>query len=130
MKFGYTIIYVPDVSQALDYFNRAFGLPTKMLHDTGLYGELDTGQTTLAFAAEMLAYMNYPNGHLSTHASSVPLGIEVALVCDDVHAAHAQALAAGGTELAPPQDKPWGQIVSYVQSPERIVVELCTPVAA
>ncbi len=129
MKFGYTIIYVPDVSQALDYFNRAFGLTTKMLHDSGLYGELDTGQTTLAFAAEMLAYMNYPKGHLSTHASSVPLGIEVALVCDDVHTAHAQALAAGGTELAPPQDKPWGQIVSYVQSPERIVVELCTPLA-
>ncbi|HRK85340.1 MAG TPA: VOC family protein [Alcaligenes faecalis] len=130
MKFGYTIIYVPDVGQTLDYFNRAFGLPIKMRHETGLYGELDTGQTTLAFAAEMLAYMNYPKGHLSTHASDVPLGIEIALVCDDVPAAHAQALAAGGTELAPPQDKPWGQIVSYVQSPERIVVELCTPIAS
>ncbi|MCX5465717.1 VOC family protein [Alcaligenes parafaecalis] len=128
MKFGYTIIYVPDVSQALDYFNRAFGLSTKMLHETGLYGELETGQTTLAFAAEMLAYMNYPKGHLSTHASDVPLAIEIALVCDDVPAAHAKALAEGGTELAPPQDKPWGQVVSYVQTPERVVVELCTPV--
>ncbi len=128
MKFGYTIIYVPDVSQALDYFNRAFGLSTKMLHETGLYGELETGQTTLAFAAEMLAYMNYPKGHLSTHASDIPLAIEIALVCDDVPAAHAQAIAEGGTELAPPQSKPWGQVVSYVQTPERIVVELCTPV--
>lgn len=128
MKFGYTIIYVPDVSQALDYFNRAFGLSTKMLHETGLYGELETGQTTLAFAAEMLAYMNYPKGHLSTHASDVPLAIEIALVCDDVPAAHAKAIAEGGTELAAPQDKPWGQIVSYVQTPERVVVELCTPV--
>lgn len=128
MKFGYTIIYVPDVSQALDYFNRAFGLSTKMLHETGLYGELETGQTTLAFAAEMLAYMNYPKGHLSTHASDIPLAIEIALVCDDVPAAHAKAIAEGGTELAAPQDKPWGQIVSYVQTPERVVVELCTPV--
>ncbi|ALO38693.1 glyoxalase [Alcaligenes faecalis] len=128
MKFGYTIIYVPDVGQALDYFNRAFGLTTKMLHETGLYGELETGQTTLAFAAEMLAYMNYPKGHLSTHASDVPLAIEIALVCDDVPAAHAKALAEGGTELAPPQNKPWGQMVSYVQTPERVVVELCTPV--
>ncbi|WHQ42315.1 VOC family protein [Alcaligenes faecalis] len=128
MKFGYTIIYVPDVSQALGYFNRAFGLSTKMLHETGLYGELETGQTTLAFAAEMLAYMNYPKGHLSTHASDVPLAIEIALVCDDVPAAHAKALAEGGTELAPPQNKPWGQMVSYVQTPERVVVELCTPV--
>ena len=128
MKFGYTIIYVPDVSQALDYFNRAFGLSTKMLHETGLYGELETGQTTLAFAAEMLAYMNYPKGHLSAHASDVPLAIEIALVCDDVPAAHAKALAEGGTELAPPQNKPWGQMVSYVQTPERVVVELCTPV--
>lgn len=128
MKFGYTIIYVPDVGQALDYFNRAFGLSTKMLHETGLYGELETGQTTLAFAAEMLAYMNYPKGHLSAHASDVPLAIEIALVCDDVPAAHAKALAEGGTELAPPQNKPWGQMVSYVQTPERVVVELCTPV--
>lgn len=128
MKFGYTIIYVPDVGQALDYFNRAFDLSTKMLHETGLYGELETGQTTLSFAAEMLAYMNYPKGHLSPHASEVPLGIEIALVCDDVPAAHAKALAEGGTELAPPQEKPWGQMVSYVQTPERIVVELCTPV--
>lgn len=128
MKFGYTIIYVPDVGQALDYFNRAFGLTTKMLHETGLYGELETGQTTLAFAAEMLAYMNYPKGHLSTHASDVPLAIEIALVCDDVPAAHAKALAEGGTELAPPQNKPWGQMVSYVQTPERVVVELCTTV--
>ena len=128
MKFGYTIIYVPDVGQALDYFNRAFGLTTKMLHETGLYGELETGQTTLAFAAEMLAYMNYPKGHLSAHASNVPLAIEIALVCDDVPAAHAKALAEGGTELAPPQNKPWGQMVSYVQTPERVVVELCTPV--
>jgi uncharacterized glyoxalase superfamily protein PhnB len=128
MKFGYTIIYVPDVGQALDYFNRAFGLTTKMLHETGLYGELETGQTTLAFAAEMLAYMNYPKGHLSAHASDVPLAIEIALVCDDVPAVHAKALAEGGTELAPPQNKPWGQMVSYVQTPERVVVELCTPV--
>lgn len=128
MKFGYTIIYVPDVGQALDYFNRAFGLTTKMLHETGLYGELETGQTTLAFAAEMLAYMNYPKGHLSAHASDVPLAIEIALVCDDVPAAHAKALAEGGMELAPPQNKPWGQMVSYVQTPERVVVELCTPV--
>lgn len=128
MKFGYTIIYVPDVGQALDYFNRAFGLSTKMLHETGLYGELETGQTTLAFAAEMLAYMNYPKGHLSAHASDLPLAIEIALVCDDVPAAHAKALAEGGTELAPPQNKPWGQMVSYVQTPERVVVELCTPV--
>ena len=128
MKFGYTIIYVPDVGQALDYFNRAFGLTTQMLHETGLYGELETGQTTLAFAAEMLAYMNYPKGHLSAHASDVPLAIEIALVCDDVPAAHAKALAEGGTELAPPQNKPWGQMVSYVQTPERVVVELCTPV--
>ncbi|KAA1284626.1 VOC family protein [Alcaligenes faecalis] len=128
MKFGYTIFYVPDVGQALDYFNRAFGLTTKMLHETGLYGELETGQTTLAFAAEMLAYMNYPKGHLSAHASDVPLAIEIALVCDDVPAAHAKALAEGGTELAPPQNKPWGQMVSYVQTPERVVVELCTPV--
>jgi lactoylglutathione lyase len=51
MKFGYTIIYVPDVTASLVFFEKAFGFTRRFLHESGDYGELETGATTLAFAS-------------------------------------------------------------------------------
>ena len=127
MKFGYTIIYVPDVAASLAFFEKAFGLSRRFLHESGSYGELDTGETALAFAAHELGDMNFPGGHVAAHDSEKPLGFEIAFVTENVAEAHATALAAGATELAPPQQKPWGQVVSYVRCPDGVLVELCTP---
>lgn len=129
MKLGYTIVYVPDVAQSLAFFEQAFGLRRRFLHESGTYGELDTGETTLSFAAHALGEMNFPGGHVHAHSSPQPLGFEIALVSDDVAAAHARAIAAGARELAAPAARPWGQTVSYVRCPDGILVELCTPVA-
>ncbi|MFT3857101.1 MAG: VOC family protein [Aquabacterium sp.] len=130
MKLGYTIIYVPDVAASLTFFEQAFGLQRRFLHESGTYGELDTGQTTLSFAAHELGDMNFTGGHVHADRSPKPLGFEIALVTDDVPAAHAKALATGAREMAAPQAKPWGQLVSYVRCPDGILVELCTPVTA
>jgi lactoylglutathione lyase len=130
MKLGYTIVYVPDVAASLDFFSRAFGLRQRFLHESGTYGELDTGETTLAFAAHALGDASFPGGHVRAHESKAPLGMEIALVTDDVHAAHANALAQGAAELAPAKNMPWGQTVSYVRAPDGTLIELCTPVAA
>jgi len=129
MKFGYTIIYVPDVSASLAFFEKAFGFSRRFLHESGTYGELQTGETTLAFASHELAEMNFKTGHVQASKSPQPLGIEVAFVTGNVRAAHEQALTAGAVELAPPIPKPWGQIVSYVRCPDGTLVELCTPVS-
>jgi catechol 2,3-dioxygenase-like lactoylglutathione lyase family enzyme len=129
VKLGYTIIYVPDVSASLAFFERAFGLQRKFLHESGAYGELSTGETTLSFAAHELGDMNFPGGHVHANTSSQPLGFEVALVTSNVQDAHSKALAAGAREMAAPQQKPWGQVVSYVRCPDGTLVELCTPVA-
>ena len=64
MQLGYTIAYVPDVAASLAFFERAFGLQRRFLHESGSYGELDTGSTTLAFAAHELGDMNFPGGHV------------------------------------------------------------------
>lgn len=130
MQFGYTIIYVPDVAASLAFFEQAFGLRRRFLHESGTYGELETGATTLAFAAHALGAANFPAGHVHADSSPLPLGIEIALVTADVDAAHRNALAAGARELAAPADKPWGQVVSYVRCPDGSVVELCTPMTA
>ena len=128
MKLGYTIVYVPNVAESVAFFERAFGLARKFVHDSGTYGELETGQTTLSFAAHELGDLNFAGGHIHADESPQPLGFELALVTDDVHAAHKRALGAGATELAPPQVKPWGQTVSYVRCPDGVLVELCTPI--
>ncbi|MDR2297127.1 MAG: VOC family protein [Comamonas sp.] len=127
MKLGYTIIYVPDVSASLDFFHRTFGISRRFLHESGTYGELDTGQTTLAFAAHELGELNFPGGHIEAHSSIKPLGFEIALVTEDVERAHRNALSAGAVEMAAPVAKPWGQVVSYLRCPDGTMVELCTP---
>lgn len=129
MKLGYTIIYVPDVCASLLFFEQAFGLTRKFLHESLAYGELDTGATTLSFAAHELGDTNFPGGHVHADQSAQPLGFEVAFVTSDVHSAHKRAIQAGAIELAEPRVKPWGQTVSYVRCPDGVLVELCSPLA-
>lgn len=107
MKFGYTIIYVPNVEKSLDFYERAFGLARRFLTDAGDYGELDTGGTTLVFASLELGASHLP-GFLAACESERPLGFEVAFVASDVAQAHGQALEAGATEVQAPKSKPWG----------------------
>jgi lactoylglutathione lyase len=129
MKFGYTIIYVTDVLSSLTFFTLAFGFSKKFIHESGDYGELDTGTTTLAFASHELGSTNLPNGYISAESSIKPLGIEIGFVTESVETSHQQAIAAGATEIKPPLKKPWGQIVSYIRCPDGTLIELCSPIS-
>jgi catechol 2,3-dioxygenase-like lactoylglutathione lyase family enzyme len=129
MKFGYTIIYVGDVAASIAFFEKAFGLHRRFLHESGMYGELDTGATALSFASHELGAAHFPEGYVRADASPLPLGMEIALVTHDVAAAHARAIEAGARELKAPQAMPWGQTVSYVRCPDGTLVELCTPMS-
>jgi lactoylglutathione lyase len=128
MKLGYTIVYVPRVADSLQFFEQAFGLERKFLHDSGDYGELKTGETTLAFASHALGAMNFPAGHVQASESHQPLGMEIAFVTEDVQHAHQSAIKHGAKELTAPVAKPWGQTVSYVRAPDGTLIELCTPI--
>jgi uncharacterized glyoxalase superfamily protein PhnB len=123
MKFGYTILYVKSVKEALAFYEKAFGLKTKMLHETGQYGELDTGETTLAFGSSLLASLN---GFKADAPSEDPT-FEIAFVTEDVEAAYQTAIAAGAVELKKPSKKPWGQTVGYVRDPNGFLVEIASP---
>jgi lactoylglutathione lyase len=127
VKLGYTILYVADVAASLKFYEEAFALTRRFLHESGDYGELDTGATTLAFAAHALAASNFDGGVVRADESRQPLGMEIGFVTSDVAAAHAKALAAGATQLKAPQQKPWGQTVSYLRAPDGCLVELCSP---
>ena len=69
MKFGYTIIYVPNVAASLEFFEKAFIFTKRFLHESGMYGELNTGETTLAFAAHSLGAMHFHDGYVEVSAS-------------------------------------------------------------
>lgn len=127
MKLGYAILYVKDVPRSVAFYEDAFGLGRRFVHEAGMYAEMDTGSTTLSFAAYGLAKSNLPCGFQENNPSKPPAGFEIALTTDDVPAAYQRALAAGAIAVAPPTTKPWGQIVAFVRDKDGIVVELCTP---
>jgi catechol 2,3-dioxygenase-like lactoylglutathione lyase family enzyme len=128
MKFGYTIIYVKDVTASIEFFERAFGLKRRFIHESG-YGELETGETALAFASHDLGSQNLSSGYIQADPSDRPLGMEIALVTEDVDRAYAQALIAGATSIKKPLTKPWGQTVAYVRCPDGTLVEICSPIS-
>ena len=129
MKFGYTIVYVPSVVDALRFYQDAFGFETRFLHESGEYGELETGATVLAFASHDLGKMNLDGKYQKANISPYPLGVELAFVTDDVQAAYDKALAAGAQRIKPPVQKPWGQTVAYVRAAEGSLIEICSHIA-
>ncbi|MBL8277795.1 MAG: VOC family protein [Pelomonas sp.] len=128
MNFAYTLVYVADVAASLAFFERAFGLKTRFLHESGAYGEVDTGAsgTTLAFVDHATARESVQHDYVPADASPQPLGMEIGFTVADVPAAYERAVAAGARPLAAPVSKPWGQTVAYVRCPDGTLVELCT----
>ena len=128
MKFGYTIVYVSSVTEALTFYKAAFGFETRFLHDSNEYGELETGTTVLAFASHAMGEMNLDGQYQKADFNAAPFGVELAFVTDDVASAYARAIAAGAIAIKPPVEKPWGQLVAYVRAKEGSLIELCSPV--
>lgn len=128
MNFAYTLVYVADVAASLAFFERAFGLKTLFLHESGAYGEVDTGAggTTLAFVDHATARDSLQHDYVAADASPQPLGMEIGFTVADVQSAYDRAVAAGARPLAAPLTKPWGQTVAYVRCPDGTLVELCT----
>lgn len=125
MKLNYVIVYVDDVAKAAEFYEKAFGLKTKFIHESKMYAEMHSGETVLAFS---------DNGMMKMNIGIEPLrGIkncfEIAFSADDVPQAFEQAVSNGAKELKRPEEKPWDQIVAYVQDPFGTIVEICTPMS-
>jgi lactoylglutathione lyase len=127
MKLGYVIIYVPDVLKAVEFYENAFSLKRRFIHESGQYAELETGSTALAFSEETVTttcHVFEPNRPTRKAA-----GAEVAFVVNDVESAFARALKMGAVSVVEPNRKPWGQTVSYVRDLNGFLVELCSEVS-
>lgn len=126
MQLRYTILYVQNVADTLAFYTHAFGLSQKMLHESGDYGELDTGATTLSFSS--LSLMK-TLGKTPGQADPKQPVFEIAFETDDVETRLQQALAAGATLVQAVETMPWGQTTAYVTDPNGFLVEICSPVA-
>jgi len=125
MKFKYTIFYVENVAETLSFYCNAFGFKQKMLHESGDYGELETGSTTLSFSSlELMKSLGKSTGIVD---SNRPV-FEIAFETDDVPAGLERALKAGAKLVQEPEDMPWGQTTAYVCDKNGFLIEICTPV--
>ncbi len=127
MIFRYTILYVHNVETTLAFFGAAFGFKTAFLHESKDYGELDTGETKLAFSS--IALMQQLGKSPATKPVTNP-AFEVAFETDDVAGALDKALNAGAELVQEVQEMPWGQTTAYVRLPEGVLIEICTAVQA
>lgn len=125
MRFKYTILYVNDVATSLIFYEKAFALKRKMLHEGGDYGELDTGETTLAFSSHTL--MQSLGKSPARPQANSPV-FEIAFETDDVAAATEKAVSHGATLMQAPRAEEWGQTTAYVSDPDGYLVEMCSPV--
>jgi lactoylglutathione lyase len=110
--------------KATGFYQKAFGLKTKFIHESNMYAEMESGETVLAFAQ---------NDMLKMITGLEPLkGIkscfEIAFSTEDVQKAFDTAVANGAKEILKPTTQPWGQVVSHVQDPFGTIVEICTPI--
>ena len=98
-----------------------------MLHESGDYGELDTGAVKLSFSSLKLMMELGKNP-----APAVPgePAFEIAFETDDVPSALSRAMEAGAALVQEAETMPWGQTTAYVHDINGFLIELCTPVAA
>ena len=128
IKFAYTILYVEDVVETINFYEQAFGFTKKFITPDNSYGEVISGETTLSFASKTLALSNLKDGFIESNLNEKPFGIEIGFTTNDVQATINMAIEAGAKLYAAPKEKPWGQVVGYVRDLDGFLIEVCTPV--
>lgn len=126
MQLAYTILYVSDVYKSLKHYEAAYGCTERLLHESKMYGELETGSTILAFAAFEMAEVN--NVAMRAPDPKQPTGaVNLTFATGDVETAYSKAIDNGATAVVPPTTKPWGQVACYVRDIDGHLVEIATP---
>jgi lactoylglutathione lyase len=108
IKFAYTILYVQDVTKAIEFYEDAFGFSRKFVSPENDYGELLVGETTLSFASTVLAKSNLTDGFIESNLATKPFGIEIGFTTENIEETILKAVNAGATVVENPKTKPWG----------------------
>ena len=129
MKLGDTILYVESVEQTLAFHERASGLNRGRVTVALEYGEVQTGDTKLAFAAS--SFVKAPTSLPFTAASPAEAAppMELGLVTGTVEQDCERGLAAGAVLVKQAERKPWGQRLGCLRGNKGLLAERCAPIA-
>lgn len=128
IQYAYTILYVKDVPRTIGFYKAALGFEQKFLTPEKDYGEIISGNTTIAFANLELGHSNFKKGFIESHLSEKPFGIELAFTTSDVEKVMQKAIRNGAELLEETVTKPWGQQVGYLRDLNGFIIEICTPI--
>jgi len=125
LKLGYVIHFVPNVMEAVVFYQKAFGITLRYIHQNGQFAQMETGDTGLCFCDETVAQEG--TSFDPVRPGRTPPGTEIAFVAEDVAAAFNRAVSAGARVVLEPVKQPWGQVMSYVRDLNGFLVEICSP---
>ncbi|XP_061373192.1 uncharacterized protein LOC133315572 [Gastrolobium bilobum] len=122
---AYVVLYVKDVAKSVAFYAKAFGYAVRRLDESHRWGELDTGNTTVAFTPIHQHETDDLTGAVHTARSSRERPpVEVCFVYPDVDAAYKWAVENGAILVSEPELKEWGQKVGYVRDIDGNVVRM------
>ncbi|CAI9108063.1 OLC1v1007579C1 [Oldenlandia corymbosa var. corymbosa] len=123
--FAYTVVYVKDVAKSVAFYAKAFGSNVRRLDESHRWGELESGQTTIAFTPIHQHETDDLTGQVKIPSSGYERQpVEVCFDYSDVDAAYKRALENGAVGVSEPEEKEWGQKVGYVRDIDGIVVRI------
>lgn len=125
MKLNYIIFYVSDAMETYRFYEKAFGIKTKFVHESEQYVEMETGATVLGFANNDFIKSTFSIDFQENSINSKPAGFQISLTVDNVRESFDKAIAAGAVSVSEPKIMPWDFEVAFVKDTNGILIELC-----
>ncbi|KAI7732933.1 hypothetical protein M8C21_025395 [Ambrosia artemisiifolia] len=123
--YAYTVVYVKDVAKSVEFYGKAFGVSVRRLDESHRWGELESGQTTIAFTPLHQHETDDLTGEVLEQKSKGRRNqLEVCFEYADVDAAYKRAVENGAEAVSKPEEKEWGQKVGYVRDIDGNVVRM------
>nr|XP_007132083.1 hypothetical protein PHAVU_011G065500g [Phaseolus vulgaris]ESW04077.1 hypothetical protein PHAVU_011G065500g [Phaseolus vulgaris] len=110
--FGYVVVYVKDVAASVAFYGKAFGYDVRRLDESHRWGELETGNTTIAFTP----IHQHETDNLTGAVHNSGSGGE--------RPPMERAVENGAVAVREPEGKEWGQKVGYVRDIDGNVVRM------
>ncbi|OBQ52091.1 VOC family protein [Halodesulfovibrio spirochaetisodalis] len=123
MKLAYVTLYVDDIQAAIKFYQNVLGLELRFLHESGMYAEMETGDTVLSFSHHELATQLVPQGYQKAHPDNEALGMQIGFDVENVTETYKKALEHGASTISKPEIKPWNFEAAMVKDPTGHLVE-------
>eukprot|EP00898_Chlorokybus_atmophyticus_P007221 jgi/Chlat1/74/Chrsp1S08774 len=127
-QYAYTIVYTNDVDASLRFYHQAFGLQGRYEDKKHMWGELNTGQTTLAFTPLEQRETALTGGAELHQINQPPHNVALGFLTQDPDGLFKRAVDAGAIPVAGVEYKKWGQRVAYVRDFNGVLIQIASTI--